>query len=162
MWGGGTTEGWSRLRWGRRSPSGSHAAQGGVHRIRAARGGRLWPSRRLQWLGARPGRARGAGGGDVAEAQAGGASAEGGAERRGDAAGGSGNAGCCACPGEHGSAGSSSGLGSGPGGRTVRSALRRAGSWIPGHSAPRPAPSALILHPPGFLSRPRPFPGLGR
>lgn len=40
-------------------------------------------SRRLQWLGARPRRARGAGGGDVAEAQAGGASDEGGAERAG-------------------------------------------------------------------------------
>lgn len=64
-------------------PCWSHAAQGGVHRIRAARGGRLGPSRRFQWLGARPGRARGAGGGDVAEAQAGGDSDEGGAESAG-------------------------------------------------------------------------------
>jgi hypothetical protein len=44
---------------------------------------RLGPSRRLQWLGARPGRARGAGGGDVAEAQAGGDCDEGGAESAG-------------------------------------------------------------------------------
>lgn len=81
--GGGTTAGWGRLGWGRRSPCRSHAAQGGVHRIRAARGGRLGPSRKLQWLEARPRRARGAGGGDVAETQAGGASDEGGAESAG-------------------------------------------------------------------------------
>lgn len=80
---GGTTEDRGRLGWGRCSPCWSHAAQGGVHRIRAARGGRLGPSQRLQWLGARTRRARGAGGGDVAEAQAGGASDEGGSESAG-------------------------------------------------------------------------------
>lgn len=37
-----------------------------------------------------------------------------------------------------------------------------AGSGVIQSRAPRPAPGALILHPPGFLSRPRPFAGLGR
>lgn len=140
--------------------AGSHAAKGGVHRIRAARGGRLGPSRRLQWLGARLRRARGAGGGDVAEDQAGGASDEGGAESAG------------AKPREvletpaaervQVSAGlrgrPRSGLGSGwPG---VRSALRRAGSWIRGHPkqprAPRPdSAPAWVPVPPAFLPRVR-------